>query len=148
MQYIAIKIAIVRFVILSDKCNKSNKKRQMPFKIDYMSFWNVVVDELEYQGKPRKWLASEAQFDVSTIGTGLKRNSMPQVDLALRIAKALNVPVEYLVTGKNQSSEKISEPEDLHKFHKYAKIIENLDALPDRERIPIINMIDAMKNAN
>lgn len=111
-----------------------------------MGFWTVVVDELAYQGKTRKWLAAEAQFDVSTIGTGLKRDSMPQVDLALRIAKALAVPVEYLVTGKSQPTETLPLPEDLHIYHKYAKTISNLEALPDRERIPIINMIAEMRN--
>ena len=70
-----------------------------------MDFWAIVVDELEYQGKTRKWLASEVGIDVSTIGTGLKRKSIPQVDIALRIADALAVPVKYLVTGKNQSTE-------------------------------------------
>ncbi len=110
-----------------------------------MNFWSVVVDELEYQGKTRKWLAAEAGFDVSTIGTGLKRASIPQVDLALRIASSLKVPVEYLVTGKNPTSQKDIIQEDLHKFHKYAKTIESLDSLPDRERIPIMNMIEEMK---
>ena len=107
-----------------------------------------------YQGKTRKWLAAEAGFDVSTIGSALKRGSIPQVDLALRVASALNVPVEYLVTGK-EPAQKSENPdqhekktEDLHKYHKYAKIIDNLDALPDRERIPIINMIDEMNRMN
>ncbi|MBQ9205555.1 MAG: helix-turn-helix domain-containing protein [Treponema sp.] len=75
-----------------------------------MNFWEVVVDELAYQGRTRKWLAAEAKFDASTIGTGLRRNSMPQVDLALRIAAALDVPVEYLVTGKNPPSKKDPAP--------------------------------------
>ena len=111
-----------------------------------VNFWQVVLDELEYQGKTRKWLAAEADFDVSTIGSGLKRNGLPLVDLALRIANALKVPVEYLVTGKNQPSKEKYETEDLHKYHKYAKTIENLDSLPEHERVPIINMIDEMKN--
>ncbi len=110
-----------------------------------VNFWQVVLDELEYQGKTRKWLASEANFDVSTIGSGLKRNGLPSVDLALRIATALAVPVEYLVTGKNLSLKTNYKNEDLHKYHKYAKTIENLDSLPENERIPIIHMIDEMK---
>lgn len=113
-----------------------------------MNFWSVVIDELEYQGKSRKWLAAEAQFDVSTIGTGLKRNSMPQVDLALRISKALNVSVEYLVTGKTASASNEPQSEDVHLYHKYAKTIDSLDALPDRERIPIMHLIEEMKNQN
>jgi len=83
-----------------------------------VNFWQVVLDELDYQGKTRKWLAAEANFDVSTIGSGLKRNGMPLVDLALRIAKALNVPIEYLVTGKNSSQTNETQTEDLHKYHK------------------------------
>lgn len=111
-----------------------------------VNFWQVVLDELEYQGKTRKWLAAEAKFDVSTIGSGLKRNGLPLVDLALRIASALEVPVEYLVTGKNPPFKKDPVTEDLHKYHKYAKTIENLDSLPDNERLPIIRMINEMSN--
>lgn len=110
-----------------------------------VNFWQIVLDELEYQGKTRKWLAAEAHFDVSTIGSGLKRNGLPLVDLALRIADALNVPVEYLVTGKKSTSQTSSQFEDLHKYHKYAKTIQNLDMLSENERIPIINMIDQMR---
>lgn len=113
-----------------------------------MSFWNIVIDELEYQGKSRKWLASEAKIDVSTIGTGLKRQSMPQVDLALRVANALKVPVEYLVTGKIPSSQNNSNQEDLHKFHRYSNVINNLDSLPEKERIPIIHLIDELNKKN
>ena len=111
-----------------------------------MNFWAIVVDELEYQGKTRKWLASEVGIDVSTIGTGLKRKSIPQVDIALRIADALAVPVKYLVTGKNQSTkQEYLIEEDLHIYHKYAKTIENLDKLPENQRNPIINMINEMQ---
>ena len=110
------------------------------------NFWGIVIDELEYQGKTRKWLASEVNIDVSTIGMGVKRGSMPQVDLALSIASVLEVPVEYLVTGKNPTAKKELKTEDLHKYHKYAKTIENLDSLPDKERIPIIKMIEDMSN--
>ena len=121
---------------------------QLQYESMDVSFWGIVIDELEYQGKSRKWLAGEVGIDISTIGMGLKRKSVPQVDLALRIASALNVPVEYLVTGRNPSSKNDSKLEDLHKYHKYAKTIENLDSLPDNERIPIINMIEAMRKAN
>lgn len=109
------------------------------------NFWEIVIDELEYQGQTRKWLASKVNMDVSTIAMGLKRGSLPQVDIALRIASALNVPIEYLVTGKSPAPKSEQKLEDLRKYHKYAKTIESLDALPDRERIPIVNMIEEMK---
>lgn len=101
-------------------------------KIMEVNFWQVVLDELEYQGKTRKWLAAQANFDGPKIGSGLKRNGLPLVDLALRIANALNVPVKYLVTGKNPSQPNETKKDDLHKYHKYAKTIENLDSMPER----------------
>lgn len=107
-----------------------------------MNFWKVVIDELEFQNKTRKWLAAEASFDVSTIGTGLKRNSIPQVDLALRIAKALNVPIEYLTTGKTTFPQTESIEIDVHKYHKYSRVIENLDNLPEKTKNAIITMIE------
>lgn len=107
-----------------------------------MNFWKVVIDELEFQNKTRKWLAMEASFDVSTIGTGLKRQSMPQVDLALRIADVLEVPVEYLVTGKSTYSDSELIEIDIHKYHKYSRVIENLDTLSEKDRKAIIKMIE------
>lgn len=112
------------------------------------SFWEIVTDELEYQGMTRKWLASKVNIDVSTIAMGLKRKSVPQVDLALQIAAALNVPIEYLVTGKKPTSKTTQKLEDMRKYHKYAKTIESLDSLPDFEKIPIINMIKEMQEKN
>ena len=113
-----------------------------------MNFWNVVIDELEFQNKTRKWLAAEASFDVSTIGTGLKRESIPQVDLALRIAKALNVPVEYLVTGKTTTTTQTESIDiDVHKYHKYSHLLENLENLPEKNRNAISKMIEEMAQA-
>lgn len=109
------------------------------------NFWEIVIDELEYQGMTRKQLAAKVNIDVSTIAMGVKRKSIPQVDLALCIATALNVPIEYLVTGKNSPTKKEQKLEDLRKYHKYAKIIENLDSLPDYEKIPVINLIEELK---
>lgn len=98
-----------------------------------MSFWKNVINELDYQGKTRKWLASEAKFDVSTIGTGLKREGMPQADLAIRISKALNVSVEYLVIGtekKDISKQNETFTENVRLYNKYVKLITVLESFP------------------
>ena len=113
-----------------------------------MSFWEIVIDELDYQNKTRKWLAAEVSIDVSTIGTGLKRGSIPQVDLAIKIANALNVPVEYLLTGIVKPSSNANVEIDIHKYHKYSKVINNLDSLPERERNPIIKLIEELSKFN
>ena len=73
-----------------------------------MSFWKNVENELEYQNISRKDLAQRAGFAVSGISLGISNNSVPSADVAVRIAKVLNVSVEYLVTGKNAKNEKIT----------------------------------------
>ncbi|MCR4953419.1 MAG: helix-turn-helix domain containing protein [Treponema sp.] len=65
-----------------------------------MSFWENVDSELKFIGMERKELGKIAGFPESYISKGITRKSCPNADLALRIAKALNVSIEYLVTGK------------------------------------------------
>ena len=62
-----------------------------------MGFWQNVDDECEYLGITRKELAERAGFSVHTISNGIKRDGMPAADLAVRISKILNVPLEKLL---------------------------------------------------
>ena len=62
-----------------------------------MGFWQNVDSECEYRGISRKELAKAARFSVNTISSGIKRNGMPEADLAVRIAKVLDVPLEKLL---------------------------------------------------
>ncbi len=68
-----------------------------------MSFWQNVESELAYKNITRKELAEKASFAVSGISLGLSHNSVPNADVAVRIAEVLGVSVEYLVTGKTQN---------------------------------------------
>ena len=62
-----------------------------------MGFWNNVLEECEYRGISRKELAQGASFSVHTISNGLKRDGMPAADIALRISKFLEIPLEKLL---------------------------------------------------
>ncbi len=62
-----------------------------------MGFWKKVDEELDYLGKSRKELASAIGFDVTNISFGIKRNSIPAADTALKIAQFLGVSLEYLL---------------------------------------------------
>lgn len=62
-----------------------------------MGFWQNVDNECEYRGISRKELAQAAHFSVNTISSGIKRNGMPEADLAVRIAKVLGIPLENLL---------------------------------------------------
>lgn len=57
---------------------------------------------------------------------------MPPADVAVKIAATLGVSVEYLVTGKSTA---LQMPQiDLNKFHKYANLLEKIDALSERQK--------------
>ena len=62
-----------------------------------MNFWKKVDSELAYLGKTRKELANAIGFDVTNISFGIKRNSVPAADTALKIARFLGVSLDYLL---------------------------------------------------
>ena len=77
------------------------------------NFWRRVVEELEYKGINRTYLAKECGFSLTNIGQGIKLGSTPSAETAVKIAKVLDVSVEYLVTGvegaKKQANTEIGE---------------------------------------
>lgn len=74
-----------------------------------MGFWKNVDDELKYSGMTRKELATKANFPDSYISKGIKRNSIPAADLALRISHALHTSLETLLELPQNENEKSSE---------------------------------------
>lgn len=69
-----------------------------------MSFRENLKDELKYQDLKVKELADKAGIPKRTIDHYLTENSYtPSAENAVKIAQALHVTVEYLVTGKDSS---------------------------------------------
>lgn len=65
-----------------------------------MGFKENLREEISYQGLMVKELAAKAGLQPSSISNYLRENSsIPSADIAVKIANALNVSVEYLVTG-------------------------------------------------
>ena len=62
-----------------------------------MNFWEKVDSELKYLGKSRKELAAAVGIDPANISFGIKRNSIPYADTALKVARFLGVPLEILL---------------------------------------------------
>ncbi len=77
-------------------------------------FWRRVDEELEYKGINRTYLSKECGFSLTNIGQGIKLGSTPSAETAVKIAKVLEVSVEYLVTG--QENPKKSENSDLNEL--------------------------------
>lgn len=128
-----------------------------------MSFWQNVEREIEYKGISRKELAFRANIAYQGIGLGIERESMPRVDTALKIAKVLEVPLEYLIDEKdleirpatesfskeekkqtdqnNSSSLQKTENQYIEFYRRNRKIIDSLEKIPSAIKQPIESMI-------
>ncbi|WP_273066071.1 helix-turn-helix domain-containing protein [Treponema berlinense] len=128
-----------------------------------MGFWQNVEREIEYKGISRKELAFRANIAYQGIGLGIERESMPRVDTALKIAKVLEVPLEYLINEKDleirPAAEGLSKEEkkqtdqnkssSLHQtenqyiefYRRNRKIIDSLEKIPSAIKQPIESMI-------
>jgi len=72
-----------------------------------MGFGENLKQELTYNGMLKKELAAASGVHKRAIDTYVRtRASMPPADVAVKIAKALGVTVEYLVTGEDPSMSK------------------------------------------
>lgn len=82
-----------------------------------MNFWERVDSELKFLGKTRKELATAVGFDAANISFGIKRNSIPYADTALKVSRFLGVSLDYLLDmneepNQNTSNQQISEIEN------------------------------------
>lgn len=106
-----------------------------------MSFWENVEDIREYRNLSRKELAYRAKFSQTSISTGIKRQSVPAADVAFRIAKVLNVSIEYLLTGKNSGKNDNDIQIPLHNFKKYSELFEEFDKLPAAAQKKLVSLL-------
>ena len=119
-----------------------------------MGFWKNVEKERIYQGLTRKELAFRANIAYQGIGLGIERDSMPGVDTAIKISKALGVPLEYLLDATDiQENDDSGSPQDskLSKlsslYLKNKKIIDSLEKIPKDIRLPLEDMIVRISSA-
>lgn len=72
------------------------------------TFSDRLREEIDYLGLTRKELAYKANIKIRALDMYIgSQGSMPPADVAVRLAKALNVTVEYLVTGEKIKSDTI-----------------------------------------
>ena len=72
------------------------------------TFSERLREEIDYLGLTRKELAYKANVKIRALDMYIgSQGSMPPADVAVRLAKALNVTVEYLVTGEKIKSDTI-----------------------------------------
>lgn len=111
-----------------------------------MTFWENVDSELKYQNKTRKQLASELGFDATTISKGISNGSIPQADMALKIANYLNVSLEYLLGLPEKSVSKNAQEtqKQIQLYKKYHDLIERAKKLDEKKLKAIVQLMEAM----
>lgn len=79
--------------------------------MDYTEFWKRTNSLIKLLNKTQRGLALECGFTERRIETLSSNNRSPDVIEAVKIAKALNTTVEYLVTGEdeNQAAKELTE---------------------------------------
>ena len=116
-----------------------------------MKFKETLKDELQYQDITVKELAFKTGINKRTIDNYLRENvSQPTVENAVKIAQALGVTVEYLVTGTVSSDNKKIQATGKQQFDislckRFYKLMKKLDSLPDETKKPICKMIEEIK---
>ena len=71
-------------------------------------FWNNVKEELDYKDMSQKELSASTDISYNTLQSWITKDRLPDAQDAVKIAKALNVSVEKLVTGKEDISKDLN----------------------------------------
>jgi len=97
------------------------------------NFSKRLRSEIEYIGLSQKEFAAKIGIKKRTLDTYLGiQQSMPPADTAVKIAAALGVSVEYLVTGKEYR-----QTVDISCYLQFRDILDDLTVLPDTTLSPI-----------
>lgn len=97
------------------------------------TFADRLRAEIEYSGMLQKEVAYKAGVKKRALDMYLgSQGSMPPADVAVKIAKVLNVTVEYLVTGERDSHAKPRE---------FSRLEDDMETLPAEISASIETMI-------
>ena len=111
-----------------------------------MGFRENLKSELVYQDIRIKELASKSGINPRTIEQYLSSAAkMPSAENAVKIANALGVSVEYLVTGKTEGNDsasfsKVTETQ-IHLYKKYHELINQAEHLNEQQLKAIENLM-------
>jgi transcriptional regulator with XRE-family HTH domain len=108
------------------------------------NFKKNLRNELDFQGIIVKELSVQTGIPVATLDCYLKTKAAePSAENAVKIARALEVSVEYLVTGKDPESERPRRALS----QEGRMIIRHLEKLSPEQRKAILAMICAFKDS-
>ena len=106
-----------------------------------MGFKENLKSELAYQDMTVKELAALSGMSKSTLDNYLNvRGYMPPADAAVKIAGALGVSVEYLVTGEENPSDKSSNRAETR------LLLQNFKLLSENDKKMIFGIVKLFRN--
>jgi transcriptional regulator with XRE-family HTH domain len=112
---------------------------------DFMGFRENLKSELIYQDIRVKELAYKSGINPRTIEQYLSAAAkMPSAENAVKIANALGVTVEYLVTGKDQSENPQKSEEHKNQiflYKKYCGLINQAEHLNEEQLKAVENLM-------
>ncbi len=104
-----------------------------------MTFKDRLREEIAYKGFSLKELAAMTNISKGTLESYTNsRGQMPAADVAVRLAQALGVTVEYLVTGSTSTKNF-----ELEKYMEVRKSMEHMLALPEEVQHYVKVMLEA-----
>lgn len=112
-----------------------------------MVFRENLRSELNFQDIKTKELSEKTGISKRTLDAYLAKNgNEPTAENAVKIAQALGVTVEYLVTGRQLSAQKLTEPElDLRLCKKYYNLLQKFDLLESASIKAIEQLAEQLK---
>ena len=106
-----------------------------------MSFKENLKSELEYQGLQIKELAARCGISRNTLANYLTgHNSLPTADNAVKIAQALGVSVEYLMTGDNSLQSLFASLPP-----KYRRVLKAFRTLDETDQEAVLHLISILQ---
>ena len=114
-----------------------------------MDFHTRLKEEIEFADMRYKELAEKSGVPERALYNYVasKNPSMPPADVAVKIANALGVTVEYLVTGKNgkPSKQKNVNNAKLYRIAEILNLSENFPSLSSRDKKLIAGFVQLLK---
>jgi len=105
-----------------------------------MGFKENLKSELAYKGMLVKELAGKTGISRHTLDNYLNvREHTPTLDIAVKIAKALGVSVEYLATGEDSAFS------DAHINRDSVKLVQNFNLLNENDRKIVIEHVQLLR---
>lgn len=106
-----------------------------------LEFSKRVKEELSYLNKTQADLARFLNVSQSSVQQWLQKGSIPAADTALKIARFLDVPLEYLIDGTRAEERKSARLSDYEK-----RILEESKELTQEDKAELLAYI-AMKKS-